>query len=414
MDTSIFRKSALERLQNPERLDHLMRVTTPRSWIGLVALGVVTAAALLWGVFGTTPEQVQVIGIMLRTGGVYELQALGSGPVERLLVRPGARVKPGDVVAHVAQPQLQLTLDRTEQRLRALRVYRNGIAASLDRQTRIDIDAIEQQRVQATAAIATAEARVRFYEQRVDADQRALDRGLITPDVYQSAVTSLAQARDQLVGAQVTLRQLDGRTVSTRTSQTQQVFTLDQQIRDLEAQLATTREQLRQQREVVSAYDGVILEELVDVGETVQPGTAVYHLEIDANPLDVYLFSVEGKRVRPGMRVELVPSGVTPEEAGYMLGEVTAVSGAPLSSQATNRYLRNDALVRSFLGDQGAYLVEVRARADSATPSGFAWTTRRGPDIRLGSGTLLSGNIIVEERRPITLVIPALKKWVGA
>jgi hypothetical protein len=36
---SIFRKESLERLSSAERLDQLMQVVSPRSWLPLVALG---------------------------------------------------------------------------------------------------------------------------------------------------------------------------------------------------------------------------------------------------------------------------------------------------------------------------------------------------------------------------------------
>jgi HlyD family secretion protein len=50
---------------------------------------------------------------------------------------------------------------------------------------------------------------------------------------------------------------------------------------------------------------------------------------------------------------------------------------------------------------------------DPATPSGFKWTSREGPETKIGSGTLLQVQISVEERRPIELVIPTVRRWLG-
>ena len=40
----LFRKSALEKLSSPERLDVMMQITSPAAWLALAALGAVLAA----------------------------------------------------------------------------------------------------------------------------------------------------------------------------------------------------------------------------------------------------------------------------------------------------------------------------------------------------------------------------------
>jgi len=78
-----------------------------------------------------------------------------------------------------------------------------------------------------------------------------------------------------------------------------------------------------------------------------------------------------------------------------------------------NELLRNDTLVRQFADRGGAYMVTVDLFEDPGTPSGFKWTTRRGPDLQLGGGTLLGARFVLREERPINLVIPALRRWLG-
>jgi HlyD family secretion protein len=411
LDPTIFRKSALDRLQNPERLDHLIQVTTPRGWIVLGAFTTVLLAALLWGIFGSMPQLVPALGIMLREGGHFEVQARGGGQVEQLLALPGQAVQEGEVVALISQPQLRLTLRNLERQLEQLQAYRDTVARALDVTTRVDLDALRSQREQAVAAISAAEARIHYLEERERAERQALERGLIIPDVLQGTVSQVAAARDELVSRRVTLQRLEGQAVTTRTARTQQVFELDRQITSLDAQLAAAREEYAMATQVVAPFTGTVVEDLVDVGESVSPGSALFTMDLEQRPLEVYLFTAEGTRVASGMSVQVVPTGISPEENGYLLGDVIRVSELPLGTRAMNRYLRNDALVQSFIGTQGAYLVEVAPRRDESTPTGFAWTTRLGPQVRLGSGTVLSGNILVERRRPITLVIPALQKW---
>jgi len=47
------------------------------------------------------------------------------------------------------------------------------------------------------------------------------------------------------------------------------------------------------------------------------------------------------------------------------------------------------------------------------TPSGFRWSSSRGPDTIIGPGTLCSAQIVTRKQKPITLVFPFLKKLMG-
>ena len=62
----LFRKVALERLSSPEQLDQLMRITSPVGWVALLALGVLLACGVLWGIWGSIPTKVKGSGILMR------------------------------------------------------------------------------------------------------------------------------------------------------------------------------------------------------------------------------------------------------------------------------------------------------------------------------------------------------------
>jgi multidrug resistance efflux pump len=164
-----------------------------------------------------------------------------------------------------------------------------------------------------------------------------------------------------------------------------------------------------------SPYRGRVIELQVDTGNAVQVGQPVLALELQDRPLGGYVFVPQaGKRIMPGMSVRITPSGVSWEEYGYVVGTVVSVSDAPVSPAAMNVILRNSALVQQFSAQGGVYLVEVKIGEDPSTPSGLKWTSHGGPPMRLGSGTLLTASITVREQRPITLIVPALRRWLGA
>ena len=48
----LFTTEAIDRLSSPERLDHMMQVVSPRSWLPLTAIGCLVAAAGVWSAIG--------------------------------------------------------------------------------------------------------------------------------------------------------------------------------------------------------------------------------------------------------------------------------------------------------------------------------------------------------------------------
>lgn len=95
MAKQIFQERAMERLSSPGQLDQLMVVTSPRGWIALAGAAVLLAIAILWGILGSLQTAVEASGVLTRPGGVVTVRAAVAGGVEKVLVRDGDRVKPG-------------------------------------------------------------------------------------------------------------------------------------------------------------------------------------------------------------------------------------------------------------------------------------------------------------------------------
>ena len=68
MESSLFRKSALDRISSPEQLNEYMKVAGPGVWAILAGIAVTFAAFIVWGLTGSIPETVQIGGTVLVTG----------------------------------------------------------------------------------------------------------------------------------------------------------------------------------------------------------------------------------------------------------------------------------------------------------------------------------------------------------
>ncbi len=58
MNTNLFRKSSIDRVNSPEQLNDYIRVANPSVWILLVAIVFLLAGVVIWGVFGTVETKV--------------------------------------------------------------------------------------------------------------------------------------------------------------------------------------------------------------------------------------------------------------------------------------------------------------------------------------------------------------------
>jgi len=185
-------------------------------------------------------------------------------------------------------------------------------------------------------------------------------------------------------------------------------------IQETERRIGVLVERLQQEAEVESTYAGRVVEVRATVGDVLAPGTPIVSIErtADRTSLEALLYvdSRVGKRVQNGMVVNLSPTVVKRERHGVLLGEIIAVESYASTRRGMMRALHNESLVETFmLATQGAPLaLRAKLLRDRSTPSGYAWSSGRGPNFELSSGTRLDAEITTSTQAPITLIFTIL------
>jgi HlyD family secretion protein len=141
----LFREESLERLASPERLDQLMRVVNPKSWIPLVTLGSVVVATAIWSVVGRIPVTVDGQGVLIYPSKVVPLQTQGSGQLTSLEIEEGDLVH-RDILATVDQVDLRKKLQLAQDKLEQLRSQNDHAELIQNQRQNQDTEAIEEQR----------------------------------------------------------------------------------------------------------------------------------------------------------------------------------------------------------------------------------------------------------------------------
>jgi hypothetical protein len=115
----------------------------------------------------------------------------------------------------------------------------------------------------------------------------------------------------------------------------------------------------------------------------------------------VFVPARAAQQVRPGMPARVVPAGTGRERYGFMRGTVVSVDAAWAADAGTT------ARLATTLGiDSSAIAIHVALVPDPAAMSGYAWSLPPGPPTALASGTPGEATIVVDERRPISFVLP--------
>jgi biotin carboxyl carrier protein len=315
MKKSIFRKVALERLSSPDRLDRLIRITGVRSWLMLAAIVVILAFVLIWAVFGEIPVTVRGQGILLKPGGIIQIQHGSPGIVIALNAKPGDQVKSGDVIARLNQDEL----------------------ADSIKELRREIESLLSEKSQGT-------------------DPSGKKRELAK----------------------------------------------------LEARYA-------RQSNVISAWSGRVIEVYVNAGSYIGPGDPVVSLEPAGEgnrnlEAVIYVPSGTGERILSGMDAQISPSSVKKEEYGFLAGKVNTVTNFPASRRALLNTLGSEGLVNLVSAEGPVIAVTVELIPLSGTSGAYTWSSTRGPEIEIRSGTLCDAVIVTGLMKPIQFLFPGFSR----
>ena len=104
-NNQIFSQEALDKLRSPEKLDTMLPITTPISWMALIGILVLLFAVVLWSIFGAFTVKAEGMGLIMDSAGVMNISHIANGKIAQLYIRPGMAIKKGDLIAHMEQAE---------------------------------------------------------------------------------------------------------------------------------------------------------------------------------------------------------------------------------------------------------------------------------------------------------------------
>jgi HlyD family secretion protein len=406
-ENPLFRKAALDKLASPERLDVLMRVTSPMGWVSLLTVAGILVGVIVWSIFGSIPERISGDGILLRGGANKEIRSTGAGTLISLDLKEGQVVSAGQRLGAIAAAgnSEEVTIARTKlDSLMNQRATANmdNSRSVIDAQAQIarlrgdlDMQKLELQRAQADVQ------RLEALLKDGGVTQQRVEGARIRSSQVQSQITQL---QNQIAVEQGRIRSLNSGGVG-----------LDGQIAVARQELARVTAKVGSQETLTSTVAGRVIELRKNVGDAINVNDVVAMLEDATATVQVIAFvnADVGKRIKPGMATEVSPTDVKREEYGFMLANVSTRGEFAASDAYIQSRMRNEAIVKKLTAQGTVVEVQADLKPTGKTMSGFEWSTKEGPPFKIGGGTLVTVNIVVERKAPIVMVMPFLRKTFG-
>ncbi|ARV62943.1 NHLP bacteriocin system secretion protein [Nostocales cyanobacterium HT-58-2] len=475
-ENKLFRQEALERLSSPERLDQLMQVVNRRAWLPLTTIGSLVVVAVIWSIFGRIPLTVNGQGVLIRPRNVVPFQVASEGQIVTLNLKSGDRIKSGDVLGTIDQPQLRQQLQQEQSKLAELlnqnretdELQRRGIALkreNLVKQRTVlqqnlttaekfgpvvlekSIKSLAQRRASLQQSLRQSRSLIPTFKRRLEVRRYLRREGAITDDVllqsqqeYTENLTKVSDLEAQLKELDRQQTEAESQYVSNRNS----IKDINAQIQNLDVQAAQLEQQDREQSieknnkiqtskrqisqlelelatksKIVSKYNGRVLEVAIVPGQTVSAGTRIASIETEDRNSQlisvIYLADKDGKQIKPGMPVQVTPSMVKRERFGGVMGKVTEVRPFPVTNQDMTAIIGNENLASSITQSLGGAPMQIFAslEQDPKTVSGYKWSSSNGPPLQISSGTTAQVRVQVGQQAPISYVIPIFKSLTG-
>lgn len=470
----IFRESALERLSSPERLDQLMQVVNSMDWVVLGTLSTLIGGVLIWSVVGRVPITIDGRGVFTQPRRVAELEANTSGQISSLNIQPGQCVEKDEVLATIDPIELKqqlrlaqgklLQLQTQAQTAQALMTQRMQVEKNGIDTTRISlvqrlndtqsltpvlrsqgVEALAEQRRSLEQRLRDAQALVPLMQERLESRRKLVVEGAIARESLLEANQQYIQARQTVADISAQLKQLDVESTQTQRQYLENLRSagdLQAQLQDLnshssrldqeflEGQTQRERELQDVNREITrldqqiainstikSTQAGCILEVMAASGQVVQPGFQFANMQVGMQKAalsGVLYFPVkDGKQIQPGMTIAMTPDTLQRERFGGIVGKVKSVSELPVTRQGTTAVIGNSEVVESLMAAGPMIEVHTTLETDDNTKSGYRWSSSKGPDNPITSGTTATARITIESRAPITFVMPFLQDLIG-
>lgn len=182
------------------------------------------------------------------------------------------------------------------------------------------------------------------------------------------------------------------------------------------AQLASAKEELQHQGQVISPYDGIVTSQRMREGQIVQAGAPIYDVDVTESQDMVgiiFVPALTGNKLKPGSVIQVSPGAIDSSLYGSLVGKVIELSPYPVNSDRVVYWTGNKEFANWVLQKCGGAIMEVRVELtrDNDSKSGYLWTTLEGPKETITEGMTCTATAIVDRKSPFAYAFDKMGQW---
>lgn len=445
MAKNIFNKSIRDKISSPDQIDKAINITSAPIWLFICGGALIILVALIWSLTATLSITKDSSGIIVSNSNSNVVSSKVNGIITKVNVQNGDNVKKGDVICEfdggLVADQLKDLKDRRE------KVDKITINSVNDNVTSDVADLISIKSQLKSSGVEVGQSKVmlnNYYDAQselssesstkeavmnqakeeyaqINLDPTATpEQKLIAQNKYETAAADYQATVQKLeaVNSQIeTLKaQIDAGNyatgVQTSTYQYQFNSTKKAILNSFDNQIKEAEKTLKDYT-VLSPKDGVVMDLKVSDGLALAQGSPIFKIKPTKNTSDVlecFISIQEGKSIKKGMNVIITPTNINEQDYGHMNGTVTKVSDYVSTPVELAEKLGDDSLANAFAGRGPVMSVRVKIKPSSKSKSGYYWSNDKGNKLEVKEGTVASCKIVVEKKKPITMLIPFLKE----
>ena len=424
MADNIFRRETMDKLSTPDDLDRALEASSSWHWMAMVACGVVLIGAIVWSSLTRVPVFVEGSGILVGTSEVLEfnISAPADGRVSRLLVEPSQMVQPHEIIGKMEIEEIDKQIEDMQAHISD---YHSKYKAILNFQktAREQNAEVEKKRdLEMQGRFASLNERIKRQEGQEERKRKLAEQGYVPRSELEDLRTQIEMTQDEIYVTQRTLTESVLQQTQLFIQDERELLDLDLQIREKSRELELLQGQALKDGVIRTPYRGIVSEIKVDNGQFVTRNDVLVSLiptpgelvEEDINELRqgiVFIKATEGKKIRKGMAVKLLPSVYEEQDYGQIEGRVREISRVSLTDDGLHRLLKNKRLINTLVEEDAPFKVIVDLEIEQNNITGLRWSASTGPDTPLEFGTIVHNKIVVDRVRLIELAIPAIKQF---
>ncbi len=438
---------------HPQKILHVI--------VGLLPLGILAGVAVSWSFFGKIPVEVEGRAVLITPRSNVEFQSRASGQILAIKVKPGETVKAGQVLVTLDLPELKEELENKQQKLAQLRAENVAITAIQNQGSQLKQESLQTQRQVLPGQRQSIQTRLdanqrqrQAYKERITQLNTINKLILARLEAYNRLTAEGAIATLNVTGVQILQAEQNNRNEITNlqakiedlnadskawqvklvglnaqaknlANQSSQLVLSDleantkrqNQITDLEREIANLKVKIRTQSQAISTHAGQVIDIAVNPSQVVTAGTRLGTLQVvgsDTQATGLTFFKVgDADRIQPGMQVEITPDIHDRARFGGIVAEVTSVSRATVTSEQVASIVGNEQLAKNLLIDTPTVLVRAKLHLNPHTVSGYEWTQGEGPPQKIPESATATARVIVEKRTLVSYIIPTLRQFTG-